>query len=1323
MVKKLKKIACIVLTAVITVSSLQAQPFKIQAASTETYTKDYGCFADAVEAMYEGKTTKVMGDYELCYFDNGYQYSVVKKDINTLYSVSSTCSENQTKQSCLWDARDGKATCPSQIKYIVHRSNVLVENINWDYDVIDLSVKKYDSSSEEVYSGGAKVAVNVRPSSPVNGSVTLPAYINDSDYGIIECVELGDGAFLKNEQLTDISIPDTYQRICAYAFTGCTNLVNVKFVTCKKVNRNPYYKIDTSVSDKESMKNSNIHILGSGAFAGCTHLEKALLPEKLLEGYMFVSDDIVKGFAAAYESYLTYDKGAYISSSLSKIADCVYISSKTIKKVSGDAVQYGTYFMGDGVYRDCYKLTSVELNTENPYIPAMTFAGCAKISEIKIDPCVKNITFGPASFAGADGNIAASEKTGLKKLDLTSENLQNVNICAYAFKNCYSLESVDIKANLNKQAEVYTSVQSDHLTTENAFENSFAEGASFSYEPRDYTDFTVPAGFFKNCKNLETISIMDNLMENDDWEKHYYTLTVGEKAFEGVGCKNLALSAKTVNLYTGSLYGLSNTDTLTLKGNTANLYGEPFSNTLRNFKTNVYTSLKAIQFDSANVNFNTQTLSANPITKSFTTSSTFYGVGSGTKLAFTENVVDVSGSASNLCAVGITYSTNGNSETHDLYHNGLGEISKIYFNGCNTTLNKQNPSTKWPYPLIFQGPLSYYGSEYEDVDTKFITAIYADGNTLSSLKNVEESANNSRMKVFPYTSEILENSLEWVKNDTEFRPENVNGGKGLSVKFGDNTNGYVPYSISDDDVDGFIIADMNDTKKAIANASLGDRVPINISYRGIHGTLYATIVAKKAVSMDVSQTGPVFEGATPNVSDISISNIKYNNVTSDNVLSDMKNVEISLETGNTYKAGENILNVTYMGCTKQVTITAEAEKVVSMSAIQSKKTIYPGDKLTKADFEVTAYYNSGRIAEKYTDFTIDGADILANTTSVKLISTDGFEKIVDISVSELKPVSLSVTYTGSVVPEGTEPQKKDFNVVLIYENGNTQMLDEDQFMLLYDGISANVANPIQVVYKLDSSIRATAYVSGIASAPGTYEKPVLTTVPETSYNPTATEVPGNVPISTPVNDTKISAAPTAPATQNTVDPTATAGNTVVPDNNSIPNAVLTGSSVSSTSGIKGVTLKNTKTSLTLGVGEKVEVSIAGASDVTYQSSNSKIVSVTQKGTVTAKKVGTADIVLTKANGNTMTCTVTVKKAPKKVKVNFTKKTLKKGKKAKIKVSFAKGYYSRMKIFKSSNKKIATVNSKGVITAKKKGTCKITVKIYNGKKATIKIKVK
>lgn len=80
-----------------------------------------------------------------------------------------------------------------------------------------------------------------------------------------------------------------------------------------------------------------------------------------------------------------------------------------------------------------------------------------------------------------------------------------------------------------------------------------------------------------------------------------------------------------------------------------------------------------------------------------------------------------------------------------------------------------------------------------------------------------------------------------------------------------------------------------------------------------------------------------------------------------------------------------------------------------------------------------------------------------------------------------------------------------------------------------------------------------------------------------------------------------------------------------------------------------------------------------------------------------------------------------KKAKAKIKVSTASKKVKKGKKYKIKYSVVSG--SGKVTFKSSNKKVATVTSKGVVTAKKKGTATITVKIANGNTKKVKITVK
>jgi len=158
-----------------------------------------------------------------------------------------------------------------------------------------------------------------------------------------------------------------------------------------------------------------------------------------------------------------------------------------------------------------------------------------------------------------------------------------------------------------------------------------------------------------------------------------------------------------------------------------------------------------------------------------------------------------------------------------------------------------------------------------------------------------------------------------------------------------------------------------------------------------------------------------------------------------------------------------------------------------------------------------------------------------------------------------------------------------------------------------------------------------------------------------------------------------------------------------------------------------VTAKLSAKSMTLGVKEtallKATVKPARkASRVRFKSSNTKVAKVDAKtGLITAKKTGTATV---KAvyNGKTLaSCKVTVKKAPKKVSLNISKKTLKVGGTYQLKAKLPSGTASAIK-WTSSDKKVATVDMNGLVTAKKKGTVKITARTFNGKKATCKVTV-
>ena len=126
--------------------------------------------------------------------------------------------------------------------------------------------------------------------------------------------------------------------------------------------------------------------------------------------------------------------------------------------------------------------------------------------------------------------------------------------------------------------------------------------------------------------------------------------------------------------------------------------------------------------------------------------------------------------------------------------------------------------------------------------------------------------------------------------------------------------------------------------------------------------------------------------------------------------------------------------------------------------------------------------------------------------------------------------------------------------------------------------------------------------------------------------------------------------------------------------------------------------------------------------VMYSSSNTKVATVSEKGVITAKKAGTTTITVKSGKKSVKTkVTVTQKKVTGISGVPGSK-TLKKGKSFTIKAKVTPSGASGKLTYRTANKKVATVDAKGKVTANKKGTAVITVTVGKIKK-TCKITVK
>lgn len=135
---------------------------------------------------------------------------------------------------------------------------------------------------------------------------------------------------------------------------------------------------------------------------------------------------------------------------------------------------------------------------------------------------------------------------------------------------------------------------------------------------------------------------------------------------------------------------------------------------------------------------------------------------------------------------------------------------------------------------------------------------------------------------------------------------------------------------------------------------------------------------------------------------------------------------------------------------------------------------------------------------------------------------------------------------------------------------------------------------------------------------------------------------------------------------------------------------------------------------TLAAGKSFTLKVKGAKGkIKWSSTNRKVATVSSKGKVKAKKMGTATV-KAKVGKRTYTCKVRVNP-----RISVSRKTVAAGKSFTLKLAGASGKVK----WSSTNKKVATVSSKGKVTARKAGTATVTAKIGGKKVATCKVTVR
>lgn len=159
-----------------------------------------------------------------------------------------------------------------------------------------------------------------------------------------------------------------------------------------------------------------------------------------------------------------------------------------------------------------------------------------------------------------------------------------------------------------------------------------------------------------------------------------------------------------------------------------------------------------------------------------------------------------------------------------------------------------------------------------------------------------------------------------------------------------------------------------------------------------------------------------------------------------------------------------------------------------------------------------------------------------------------------------------------------------------------------------------------------------------------------------------------------------------------------------------------------------VTLSLDQTALELTVGGTGKLTATGAEGITWASSNAGVAAVGEDGTVTAVAAGTATISASAEGADPVTCTVTVKEAPKMDLVLESIWGMKDG------VTIDIGEEAPMRVtadgetvddslikWSTANSSIATVDASGVVKGVASGSTDLTAEVY-GQTVTVIVRV-
>ena len=470
--KKVKRLTAVILSALMVASAFSALP--VSAAEVESNT-----------SAVSSDENFISGDYEYTFLDDG-----------TVEISKYIGSDNEIT---IPDTIDGKKV--TSIGTCVFENCIGLESITIPENITNIEhIAFFDCTNLE----SINVDVNNNIYSSIDGvlfnkeqdKILFFPYNKSDSYEIPDSVtRIGDGAFYRCYNLTNIIIPDSVTSIGNSAFFGCHDLTNI--IIPDSVTSIENYAFCGCANFTSITIPDSVTSIGEGAFSGCRILTSITIPDSVTS----ISNET---FRFCY-----------------KLTDIIIPNSVTsIGKMAFEAcdltnitIPNSVTSIGGGAFRYCTRLANITISNSVTSIYLETFRSCSSLTSIIIPDSVTSI--GNAAFADCSSltNITIPNSVTSIYLEtfcscssLTSIIIPDsvTSIGNKAFYGCTNLTSITIPKSVTSIGD-YTFTDCNNLTIY-GYKNSYAE----EYAKTNNIKFAVINSLADTNTNITVSGVMQN---------------------------------------------------------------------------------------------------------------------------------------------------------------------------------------------------------------------------------------------------------------------------------------------------------------------------------------------------------------------------------------------------------------------------------------------------------------------------------------------------------------------------------------------------------------------------------------------------------------------------------------------------------------------------------------------------------------------------------------------------------------------------------------------------------------------------------------------